>query len=54
VLATLGTGFKLETTTNLSAPDSWQPFPYPSVLIGNQQGVADIVDGKRFYRLRRL
>ena len=46
--------FTLESTTNLSAPDGWQPFPYPPVVIGNQKAVADWTDGRqKYYRLRK-
>jgi hypothetical protein len=52
--ATFGTGFVLECTTNLFAPASWQPFPYPPVLLGNEKAVADWTDREhKFYRLRR-
>jgi hypothetical protein len=53
-LATLGADFTLEYTTNLLAPGSWQPFPYPPVFIGNQKAVADWADGEqKYYRLRK-
>lgn len=53
-LASFGTNFMLECTTNLLVPESWQPFPYPPVLIGNQKAVADWADlEKKFYRLRK-
>jgi hypothetical protein len=53
-LASFGTNFMLECTTNLSAPESWQPFPYPPAWIGNQKAVTDWADHeKKFYRLRR-
>jgi hypothetical protein len=53
-LATFGAGYTLECTTNLSAPDSWQSFPYPPVVIGNQKAVTDWADGQqKFYRLRK-
>ena len=46
--------FTLEYTTNLSPPASWQPFPYPPVLIGNQKAVTDWTDGaQKFYRLKK-
>jgi hypothetical protein len=52
--ASFGTGFGLECTTNLLGPESWQPFPYPPVLIGNQKAVADWTDHEhKFYRLRK-
>ena len=54
-LATFGTGFSLECTTNLLEPESWQPFPYPPVLIGNQKAVTDWTDREcKFYRLKNL
>lgn len=53
-LATFGAGFTLEYTTNLLVPGSWQPFPYPPVLVGNQRAVADWADREqKFYRLRK-
>lgn len=53
-LASFGTNFVLECTTNLSAPGSWQPFPYPPVWIGNQKAVTDWTDHeKKYYRLRK-
>lgn len=48
----LGAGYSLEFTTNLST-GSWQPFPYPPVVIGDKSGVADFVGGNKFYRLRK-
>jgi hypothetical protein len=53
-LATLGTGFTLEYTTNLLVPGSWQAFPSPPVQIGSQRAVTDWTDcGNKFYRLRK-
>lgn len=46
--------FAVEYTTNLSDPGSWQPFPYPPVIIGNQKAVTDWATGEqKFYRLRK-
>ncbi len=53
-LATFGTGFTLEYTTNLLVPGSWQAFPSAPVLIGNQKAVGDWTDREsKFYRLRK-
>ena len=53
-LATFGAGFTLECTTNLLLPNSWQPFPYPPVMIGNQKAVTDWADrAQKFYRLTK-
>jgi hypothetical protein len=53
-LNSFGAGFVLEYTTNLDLPGSWQPFPYPPVLLGNQKAVTDWTSGDRkFYRLRK-
>ncbi len=53
-LNTFGLGYSLEYTTNLATPASWQPFPYPPVLIGNQKAIADWADGgQKFYRLKK-
>ena len=53
-LNTFGDGFKLEYTTSLATPVSWQPFPYPPVLIGKEKAVTDWMDrGQKFYRLRK-
>jgi hypothetical protein len=42
------------STTNLSAPESWQPFPFPPVLIGNQKAVTDWTDCEhKYYRLKK-
>ena len=52
--ANISAAFTLECTTNLSAPDSWQPFPYPPVIIGDHKAVTDWVNtGQKFYRLRK-
>jgi hypothetical protein len=53
-LATFGTGFTLEYTTNLLVPGSWQAFPSPPVQIGSQRAVTDWTDREnKFYRLRK-
>jgi hypothetical protein len=53
-LATFGAGFGLECTTNPMAPENWQAFPYPPVLIGDQKAVADWTERDyKFYRLRK-
>lgn len=49
----LGSGYSLEFSTNVFSPNSWQPFPYPPVVIGEQSAVADFVHGNKFYRLKR-
>lgn len=52
-LAAFGTDYTLEYATNLVTA-SWQPFPYPPVLIGSQKAVTDWADReRRFYRLRK-
>jgi len=50
--SSLGAGYSLEFTTNLST-GSWQPFPYPPVVIGEKSGVADFVGWNKFYRLKK-
>jgi hypothetical protein len=53
-LGTFGAGYTLDYTTNLSELRSWQPFPYPPVIIGNQKAVADWATGvQKFYRQRK-
>jgi hypothetical protein len=48
----LGAEYSLEFATNLST-GSWQPFPYPPVVIGEKSGVTDFVAGNKFYRLKK-
>ena len=46
--------YALESTTNLSAPGSWQPFPYPPVVSGSQKAITDWAVGEqKFYRLKK-